>query len=189
MRSFVTSSGSYSLNLGIPAFAKHPMIMIRECYKARELEKESPIHSIWNEYEYLTQRKDDIAIREFLASLQVEEQHIESTFNEFANDKDNEFVNDKEREMWYDLAGKIRLLAEDFAGLLMIDESMIGKCLSAEPYEQTTFVTGHARPDADAIVSAIFEAVRRSLLRPGTTAPSRVSPEDRQASQSRHQLQ
>lgn len=166
MRSFVTSSGSCSLDLGIPAFAKHPMIMIRECYQARELEKISPIHSIWNEYEYLTQRKDDVAIRKFFASLQVEEQHIGSTFNEF--------LNDKEREMWYDLAGKKRLLAEDFAGLLMIDESMIGKCLSAEPDESTTFVTGHARPDADAIVSAIFEAVRRSLLRPGNAALPRV---------------
>ena len=43
---------------------------------------------------------------------------------------------------------------------------MIGKCLSAEPDESTAFVTGHAYPDADMIVSAIFEAVRRSLLLP-----------------------
>ena len=158
MRSFVTSSGTCSLDLGIPTFAKHPMIMIRECYQAREPEITSPIHSIWNEYECLTQKKDDVAIREFFASLQVKEQDVGSTFNEF--------VNNKEKEMWYDLAGKKRLLAEDFAGLLKIDESIIGKCLSAEPDESTTFVTGHAHPDADAIVSAIFEAVRRSLLLP-----------------------
>ena len=46
MRSFVTSSGTCSLDLGIPDFAKHPMIMIRECYQAREPEIISPIHSI-----------------------------------------------------------------------------------------------------------------------------------------------
>ncbi len=40
------------------------------------------------------------------------------------------------------------------------------KCLSAEADESTIFVTGLARPDADAVVSAIFEAVRRSLLVP-----------------------
>ena len=103
------------------------------------------------------QKKDDVAIREFFASLQIKEQDVGNTFDEF--------VNNKEKEMWYDLAGKKRLLAEDFAGL-KIDESMIGKCLSAEPDESTTFVTGHTYPDADAIVSAIFEAVRRSLLLP-----------------------
>ena len=163
VRGFVTSSGTCSLDLGIPAFAKHPMIMIRECYQAREPEEISPIHSLWNEYEYLMHRKDDAAIRAFFASLRIDEQDIGNTFNEL--------VNEKEREMWYDLAGKKRLLAEDFAGLLKINESMIGKCLSAEPDKSTTFVMGHARPDADAIVSAIFEAVRRSLLfRPEKTA-------------------
>ena len=167
IRSFVTSSGTCSLDLGIPVFAKHPMVMIRECYQAREPDRISPIHSIWSKYECLTQNKDDVAIRNFFASLQIEEENIGDSFDEF--------VNDKEREMWCDLAGKKRLLAEDFRDLVKIDESMIANCLSAKPDESTIFVAGHARPDADTIVSAIFEATRRSLLLPqGRVALPRV---------------
>lgn len=33
VRSFVTSSGTCSLDLGIPDFAQHPNFMIRECYR------------------------------------------------------------------------------------------------------------------------------------------------------------
>jgi len=49
MRSFVTSSGTCSLDLGIPAGARHPIVMVRECYSALKPEEVSPIESIWNE--------------------------------------------------------------------------------------------------------------------------------------------
>ena len=163
IRSFVTSSGTCSLDLGIPTFARHPKIMIREAYETLEPEILSPIHSIWSQYESLTQRRNDKAIKEFFVALDLGEEEV-------ANSND-EFTNNKEREMWYDLNGKRRLLAGHFHGLSILDEKMILDCLSATVGEDTIFVTGHPRPDADAAVSALFEAVRRTLQSPpGTNA-------------------
>ncbi|KAE9370188.1 hypothetical protein N431DRAFT_468258 [Stipitochalara longipes BDJ] len=66
MRSFVTSSGTCSLDLGIPADARHPMVMIRECYSVLKPEEVSPIESIWNEYLSVTKRKDEAEIKNFI---------------------------------------------------------------------------------------------------------------------------
>ena len=163
IRSFVTSSGTCSLDLGIPTFARHPKIMIREAYETLEPEIPSPIHSIWSQYESLTQMRNDKAIRAFFMALDLGEKEV-------ANNVD-EFTNHKEREMWYDLNGKRRLLAGHFHGLSILDETMILDCLSGTVGEDTIFVTGHPRPDADAAVSALFEAVRRTLQSPpGTNA-------------------
>lgn len=46
MRSFVTSSGTCSLDLEIPVFAKHPKIMIRECYDHVTPPSFSPLSNI-----------------------------------------------------------------------------------------------------------------------------------------------
>jgi len=59
MRSFFTSSGTRSLDLGIPKFATHRMLMIRECYRTKELIKPSKIYSIWDTYQGLTNSRDD----------------------------------------------------------------------------------------------------------------------------------
>lgn len=46
IRGFVTSSGTCSFDLGIPTFAKHPMLMIRECYRHKEPNLVRPIYNI-----------------------------------------------------------------------------------------------------------------------------------------------
>jgi len=68
MRSFVTSSGSCSLDLGVPANTHHPIVMIRECYSVLKPEEVSPIDSIWNEYLSATKKKDEAEIKNFITS-------------------------------------------------------------------------------------------------------------------------
>ena len=62
MRSFMTSSGTCSLDLGIPAVARHAMVMIRECYLVLKPEVVSPLESIWNNYLSITKRREDAEI-------------------------------------------------------------------------------------------------------------------------------
>jgi len=62
--------------------------------------------------------------------------------------------------------GKRRILLEDFEGFQMITMSDIRKALSGKPNKNTTYVVGHEYPDADSVVSSIFESVRRSLVYP-----------------------
>lgn len=75
-------------------------------------------------------------------------------------------VRDKEREMFFDLLGKHRLITQNFEDCQKICFEDIRKCLVAGDRDVSTYVTGHLRPDADAIISALFEATRRSFVYP-----------------------
>ena len=161
MRSFVTSSGTCSLDLGIPTFAQHPMIMIRECYRTKVERTTSPLEALYNDYQLLTLSKNDQKIEAFFESLDLPEMDTTNPMDEF--------VKDKEKEMAVDLLGKKRLLSGQFRNLLIIDRAAIIRTLATPAQEDTTYVIGHRRPDADAIVSAVFEATRRSLLSPDRT--------------------
>lgn len=159
LRSFVTSSGTCSLDMGIPVFAKHRMIMIRECYRSMPPETKSPLESIWSTYQSLTRQRGDKAIRSFITALKLD--------NVSPADHIDGFLVEREREMISDLTGKKRLLTGEYNGLKLIDTSTICKALSAVADEDTTFVTGHMNPDADSIVASVFEATRRSLIHGG----------------------
>ncbi|KAL9123910.1 MAG: hypothetical protein Q9217_006706 [Psora testacea] len=137
--------------------------MVREVYDTLNIAPSSPIHAAWREYESLTQVRNNFGIRQFFMGLNLNEEEVGATIDEFANRK--------EREMWYDLCGKKRLLTHDFHGLIKINNETIMDCLSSPVGDQTMFVTSHPRPDADAVVSSLFEAVRRNLrCPPGTNA-------------------
>lgn len=160
-RSFVTSSGTCSLDLGIPAFAQHSNFMIRECYREQPPSYSTPLDAIWPIYESKTFGRDDHEIEQFLMSIDPE--------NLLLTDNMDAFEAEKGRDRLADLVGKRRLLQANFDGLRTVDDGDICNALATTPVEETTYVTGHSNPDADAIVSSIFEATRRYLVYPERT--------------------
>lgn len=160
-RSFVTSSGTCSLDLGIPAFAQHSNFMIRECYREHPPSFSSPLDAIWPIYESKTFGRNDDEIEQFLKSIDPRNLLPTGDMDAFEAEKDCERL--------IDLLGKRRLLEADFDGLQTVDEGDICNALATPPVEETTYVTGHSNPDADAIVSSIFEATRRYLVYTGRT--------------------
>lgn len=66
MRSFVTYSGTCSLDLGTPVYAQHPIVMNRECYPRIEAPIPLAILPIWERHEKLTHARDDAGLKEFL---------------------------------------------------------------------------------------------------------------------------
>ncbi|KAK6388911.1 hypothetical protein LTR65_007192 [Meristemomyces frigidus] len=115
MRSFVTSSGTCSLDLGVPIFARHPLIMIREAYKGPPPKWNWPLDRIWADYQALMcqKSKDDAALERLLFELRD---------NDFVVEDDvDSLIVDKRREVAADLKGKRRILLDDFGGLVTID--------------------------------------------------------------------
>ncbi|KAK6330807.1 hypothetical protein TWF718_003006 [Orbilia javanica] len=156
MRGFVSSSATCSLDLGIPVFAQHPMIMIRECYRKKFAAKKSPILSIWSRYNDLTLSRDDAGVRDFLLSLNLDNLRPEDTVDEFQAAK--------EHEMLVDLRGKRQLLTNDSDKMRIIGLLDMIDAFEVAPGSSSTFVLGHPNPDADSLVSAVFEAARRAIL-------------------------
>ncbi|KAK4548758.1 hypothetical protein LTR36_008531 [Oleoguttula mirabilis] len=157
MRSFVTSSGTCSLDLGVPIFARHPLIMIREAYKGPPPKWNWPLDRIWADYQALMcqKSKDDAALERLLFELRD---------NDFVVEDDvDSLIVDKRREVAADLKGKRRILLDDFGGLVTIDIDRLRSALPTCNDTVETVVLGHAHPDADALVSAVFEAARRNL--------------------------
>lgn len=155
VRSFVTSSGTCSLDLGIPRFAKHANLMIRECYRKEPSLFASPLENIWRRYENLTLARNDDEIKDFFDSLELDETMIKDRGLD-------EFMSHKNSERFVDLAGKKRLMNGHFDGLQAVN--IVDSTPATCPDTVTTYVAGHLNPDADSIVTSVFEAARRTLL-------------------------
>ncbi|ORY09811.1 hypothetical protein BCR34DRAFT_540285 [Clohesyomyces aquaticus] len=162
LRNFVTSSGTCSLDLGIPIFATHPKIMIRECYKTLPSARSSELAVVWKTYQQLTQVKDNEGIRSLLLSLDLS--NLSPLYN------NDEFELHKEQEMLADLRGKKRLLLDDNDQLKVLGWDQLHGLFSPKDPSQATYVLGHPRPDADSVISAIFEAMRRRVSYPSRAA-------------------
>lgn len=104
----------------------------------------------------MTQSRDYNGLKKFLANLDIANISIGHTQDEFL------YQRDKERLI--DLIGKKRLLENDTISLRVIDETIMLDTLRSTPDDRTFFVMGHARPDADSIMSSVFEAVRSRLV-------------------------
>lgn len=117
---------------------------------------------IWAKYIATTFGRDDHEIENFLRSLSLAEMEPQS-------DGDGFFVT-RDRERLADIAGKIRLLKNEFYGLRVIDHQAICNALSRPIGDDTTYVTGHPNPDADSIVSSVFEAARRGQVYPSKSS-------------------
>lgn len=157
VRSFVTSSGTCSLDLGIPSFARHPNFMVRECYRTVPPVNDNPLDRIWTEYEAVTFSRNDEDIGGFFRSLDME--GISQSHEELDG-----FIFEKNNERLTDLVGKKRLIEENFDNLRAITIEDISQALSILADAETTYVIGHEHPDADSIVSSVFEATRRQLF-------------------------
>lgn len=156
LRSFVTSSGTCSLDLGIPATARHPKIMIRECYRSSKPVNTSAISDTWKKYMHATQSCNDKKIRRYILSLDLDSIQI--------GRHENTLLNHKEEEMLVNLKGKRLLLTENYQCLNILGIESLIKMLCMKPDDNTTFVVGHKNPDADSVISAIFEALRRNAV-------------------------
>jgi hypothetical protein len=115
---------------------------------------DNPIDSIWEEYENKTLQRNDKEIFSFLQNLNL------SRLDKPMDGLDG-FLFEKNRERLNDLAGKKRLIEGNFEGLKPISLNTMITAHSSEPNDHTTYITGHEHPDADAVVGAVFEAVRR----------------------------
>ncbi|KUJ24631.1 DHH phosphoesterase [Mollisia scopiformis] len=160
VRSFVTSSGTCSLDLGIPIFAKHPKIMLRECYEKLEPPVPSPLCTIWPKYEKLIHLRDTLSLQRFLKELDISKISIS------IEDYQDDFLYNRGKERLIDLIDKRRLLEREATNLEIIHEAQLLSMLCSPPDDQAFFVIGHARPDADSVVSSVFEAMRRHLVYP-----------------------
>ena len=109
--------------------------MIRECYRQKEPDRISPIYDIWNRYDSLTLKRDDESLEKLVRSVCIEDMDIGNTVDDF--------INDKEREMPFDLIGKKRLLAGNFAGLRIVSKSTICRAMSVPPDSGTKSVMCH----------------------------------------------
>ncbi|KAK4631165.1 hypothetical protein CLAFUW4_03784 [Fulvia fulva] len=160
MRSYVTSSGTCSLDLGVPTFARHENIMLREAYRGMPPRPDLPIERLWERYQHLVLRqdRDDSAIKALLKNLSEEDFQI--------NDSVDKFLMEKHTEMACDLKGKRDLLTGNVARLVTVEHDDIVAALVRGKSYAKTIVMGHPNPDADSIVSAVSEAARRTLLDP-----------------------
>jgi len=96
MRGFVTSSGTCSLDLGIPVFARHPNIMIREAYAGEPIVAYSPLEATWQRYQSLLQcgRRDDKALDTMRKDFTDDDLHAGDTVDSFLEEKHNEMRRD-----------------------------------------------------------------------------------------------
>ncbi|KAI1422157.1 hypothetical protein F5Y12DRAFT_786959 [Xylaria sp. FL1777] len=155
VRSFVTSSGTCSLDLGIPHFARHPSLMVRECYRKKPCVSVHPLDKLWLDYETKTLSRRDDEIQDLFHNLNLD--HA-TGFTE-----QDEFIAIRNHERLCDLKGKKRLSVGDFNDLQVVSFNTIADILDEMPGSNTTYITGHNNPDADAIVSSVFEAARRAV--------------------------
>jgi hypothetical protein len=158
IRGFVTSSGTCSLDLGIPVFARHPKLMMREAYRSRPSDLDCPLDHTFAEYQSLIMRekKDDDALKDFLVRLTAEQ----LSFDEVSND----MMTEKRREMVIDLIGMRRILLDEHEGLQVLTPDHLLSALPLDGEATSVIVLGHPWPDADSLVSAVFEAARRNML-------------------------
>lgn len=156
LRGFVSSSGTCSLDLGIPAIAKHPKIMIREVYEKVLPLVTSPLIKTWPIYKQLVDTRDCNTLAKFLDEHDLNSIRIIEPEDHLASHRINEQL--------IDMKGKKRLLGGSSEDLIIINKDHLLSMLRNSPDDGTIFVMGHEHPDADSIVSAIFEAVRRSLV-------------------------
>lgn len=187
-RGYVLSSGTCSMDYGVPVFARQPNLMVRECRKTLDgfvepNEHTLALYSLLQEY------------RNVLVTHPMEDKtaEIDTFFGDFSakqavidNYRSNGTVSDEfERqaleEAITDILGKqIAYLTEKQADTAIRSSFRLATLDGLTSYltesrqklrdaidrkEKIIFVAGHNNPDADAIISAVFEAFRRSLLR------------------------
>jgi inorganic pyrophosphatase/exopolyphosphatase len=168
VRGWVTSAGKPSLDLGIPANAVYPVLVIREC-------RRKPLHPSINQ-EILEEAERLVSLYEELTLDELYGRR--KTFLQFFDKYGKQFQKSQEikicqiREKMIEIRGILRLIAKSRGNAIVFQdfvdfaqssrerlEAAVGSCKSI------VFVMGHKNPDTDAVVSALAEAYRNHLLR------------------------
>ncbi len=71
VRSFVPSSVTCSLDLGVHVFARHPELMIRECYTAYKEPVPAAILPVWSSYQCHTHPRNDAALKNLFETFDI----------------------------------------------------------------------------------------------------------------------
>lgn len=190
VRGWVTSAGKPSLDLGIPADALHPVLLLRECRKTLP---QPPINS-----HLLEKIENLISGYEALTKTERYEEFYQgrSTLLWFLNSYGDRFQRSQEiriykiREKITEMLGILRIMAKrkndqpalkeigkiakktsgveqkslasnDFISFVQDSQKRLKEAISS--YKPIIFVIGHKNPDTDTIVSAIAEAYRNHL--------------------------
>lgn len=191
IRGWVTSVGKPSFDLGIPADAVYPALMLRECRK--ELLQPSIDHQVLeklekfiSDYEILTRKEKH---QEFYRKRWGLLPFLSRFGKQFQKSQETRLY--KAREKITEMLGMMRVIAKrknDFRALKQIDkvarklsgaresgisfESFISFVKNSRErlkeavsgYKAIVFVIGHKNPDADTIVSTLSESYRNHLL-------------------------
>ncbi|CZR55581.1 uncharacterized protein PAC_05469 [Phialocephala subalpina] len=97
-------------------------------------------------YERCTEYLDDVNIKKFLTELDLSRSNVKT------EDMNDEFLYQRDRERLVDLVGKKSLLENNISSSTMITEATMLVTLRYTLDDNTWFVIGHARPDADSVV-------------------------------------
>lgn len=110
----------------------------------------------------MTRQRNGTALRQFFNTLDLNGIAVRQ--------HQDPFLAHVDCERRADLLGKKLLFDQGDREVSIITKQMLENVLSRAPDNRTTFVLGHSRPDADAIVSSVFEAVRWSRVYSGSCA-------------------
>lgn len=191
IRGWVTSIGKPSLDLGIPANALYPVLLIRECRK--ELLQPSVDPKILEEATELIRDYTDWAKSGNYEKIYLERE----LFLKFISNHGSKFQKSREMEIYKirekitEILGLLRIIAkrkndtsilseidriarklwnakektiqfEDLVSFVKSTRARLKEALST--YKPIVFVMGHKNPDTDTVVSALAEAYRNHLL-------------------------
>lgn len=197
IRGWVTSVGKPSLDLGIPADAIYPVLMLREC-------RREPLHpsidpEILDKSEQLISTYENLLRREQYDELYSKREAFLRFFDKYGDQfqKSQEIRIYRIREKITEILGILRVITKrksDNQALREVDEvarklskveqssvtfqdfvsfvqSSRGRLKEAiDSYRPIVFVMGHKNPDTDTVVSALTEAYRNHLLAREETA-------------------
>ncbi|OGZ60493.1 MAG: hypothetical protein A3B96_00885 [Candidatus Spechtbacteria bacterium RIFCSPHIGHO2_02_FULL_43_15b] len=187
IRGYVLSSGTHSLDLDIPLFAKQPKLMVRECRRsiadiptpnetanvALQLVEDyrktlviSPIGDKKDEVDYFFSNFEEKTrvIKQYFSSGYIPEELEKRSLDESIIDIHGKFI---AYQQWHGKGqggiNKEKLLTS--GGLCnYLGETKTQLISGVQNQEKIIVVMGHGNPDSDSIVSSIFEAYRRSCI-------------------------
>jgi inorganic pyrophosphatase/exopolyphosphatase len=191
VRGWVTSVGKPSLDLGIPAGAVYPVLLLRECRKellqppvdARVLKE---ITALISDYEELARQNN---YQKFYAKRETFLRFIFEHGTKFQQSREMEIY--KIREKIGEIIGILRVIAKNekdiltlkiinqiarkiwklkqskiefrnFLAFVQSSRKRLEKAISA--LKPIVFVIGHNNPDTDTVISALAEAFRNHLV-------------------------
>lgn len=187
IRGYVTSVGKPSFDLGIPVDSKQPVQMVRECRKiALEPIIEEKIlrkaDKLIDVYQLVSLNLKD---KNRYEELKVIKEDLKTFLEEYGSlfQSSKELAIYDRREQLFNMLGLMKLITtDDFSKQVEKLTGQVSRQLKGREFEvfisssskrlkkaldqsrDIVFVMGHQNPDADTVVSSLFEAWRNQIL-------------------------